>query len=236
MMAAPTRRLAGAPACTSTPGHPQDSPGRRPPQAGRSRGRLGRLAAEPESRQQPSSAKPSLKNWIPRRSAARPHSAPPSGHEERNRPQCRMAVADAMDSDEESPNGSSRMLSRVVVAGGCGPIDHAEHGRQLIGTVRSCHGHRAVRDQTQRRAPLLGGPAWSPLDPYDANRPGVYRWMITRAARSVASGVAADRDRAANDAATDLSGLPGSPLDVGHPGGTGCQPPRGQQRIVSASR
>jgi hypothetical protein len=70
----------------------------------------------------------------------------------------------------------------------------------------------------------------------DANRPGVYRWMITRAARSVASGVAADRDRAANDAATALSGLPGSPLDVGHPGGTGCQPPRGQQRIVSASR
>jgi hypothetical protein len=28
----------------------------------------------------------------------------------------------------------------------------------------------------------------------DANRPGVYRWMITRDARSVASGVAADRD------------------------------------------
>jgi hypothetical protein len=31
----------------------------------------------------------------------------------------------------------------------------------------------------------------------DANRPGVYRWMITRDARSVASGVAADRDAAA---------------------------------------
>jgi hypothetical protein len=38
---------------------------------------------------------------------------------------------------------------------------------------------------------------------------GVYRWVITRAARSVASGVAADRDQAANDAATALSGLPG---------------------------
>jgi hypothetical protein len=24
------------------------------------------------------------------------------------------------------------MLSRVVVPGGCGPIHHAEHGRQLI--------------------------------------------------------------------------------------------------------
>ena len=43
----------------------------------------------------------------------------------------------------------------------------------------------------------------------DANRPGVYRWMITRDARSVASGVAADRDQAANDAAAALSGLPG---------------------------
>jgi hypothetical protein len=31
----------------------------------------------------------------------------------------------------------------------------------------------------------------------DANRPGVYRWMINRDARSVASGVAADRDAAA---------------------------------------
>jgi hypothetical protein len=43
----------------------------------------------------------------------------------------------------------------------------------------------------------------------DANRPGVYRWVITRDARSVASGVAADRDQAANDAAVALSGLQG---------------------------
>jgi hypothetical protein len=43
----------------------------------------------------------------------------------------------------------------------------------------------------------------------DANRPGVYRWMITRDGRSVASGVAADRDQAANDAAAALGGLPG---------------------------
>jgi hypothetical protein len=43
----------------------------------------------------------------------------------------------------------------------------------------------------------------------DANRPGVYRWMITRDARSVASGVAADRDQAANDAAAALNELPG---------------------------
>jgi hypothetical protein len=43
----------------------------------------------------------------------------------------------------------------------------------------------------------------------DANRPGVYRWMITRDARSVANWVAADRDQAANDAAAALNGLPG---------------------------
>ncbi len=41
----------------------------------------------------------------------------------------------------------------------------------------------------------------------DANRPGLYRWMITRDGRSVASGVAADRDQAANDAAAALSEL-----------------------------
>jgi hypothetical protein len=42
----------------------------------------------------------------------------------------------------------------------------------------------------------------------DANRPGVYRWMITRDARSVASGVADDHDQAANDAAAALAKLP----------------------------
>jgi hypothetical protein len=42
----------------------------------------------------------------------------------------------------------------------------------------------------------------------DANRPGLFRWMITRDGRSVASGVAADRDQAANDAAAALSKLP----------------------------
>jgi hypothetical protein len=42
----------------------------------------------------------------------------------------------------------------------------------------------------------------------DANRPGVYRWMITRDRRSVASGVAADRDQAASDAAAALGELP----------------------------
>jgi hypothetical protein len=35
----------------------------------------------------------------------------------------------------------------------------------------------------------------------DANRPGVYRWTVTRDGRSVASGVAADRDQAASNAA-----------------------------------
>jgi hypothetical protein len=43
----------------------------------------------------------------------------------------------------------------------------------------------------------------------DANRPGIYRWMITRYAPSVASRAAADRDQAANDAAAALSELPG---------------------------
>jgi hypothetical protein len=42
----------------------------------------------------------------------------------------------------------------------------------------------------------------------DANRPGVYRWMITRDARSVASGMAAGRDQAAADAAAALAELP----------------------------
>jgi hypothetical protein len=42
----------------------------------------------------------------------------------------------------------------------------------------------------------------------DANRPGVYRWMITRDGRPVASGVAPDRDQAANDAAAALGELP----------------------------
>ena len=42
----------------------------------------------------------------------------------------------------------------------------------------------------------------------DANKPGVYRWMITRDARSVSSGVAANRDQAADDAAAALAELP----------------------------
>jgi len=42
----------------------------------------------------------------------------------------------------------------------------------------------------------------------DANRPGVYRWTITRGGRSVAGGEAADRDQAANDASAALGELP----------------------------
>jgi hypothetical protein len=42
----------------------------------------------------------------------------------------------------------------------------------------------------------------------DANKPGVYRWTITRDRRSIASGVAGDRDQAANDAAAALAELP----------------------------
>jgi hypothetical protein len=42
----------------------------------------------------------------------------------------------------------------------------------------------------------------------DANRPGVFRWMITRTSRSVANGVAGDRDQAAADAAAALAELP----------------------------
>jgi hypothetical protein len=48
-------------------------------------------------------------------------------------------------------------------------------------------------------------------------RPGVHCWMITRDAPSVATGVVADRDQAANDAAAALSELPRWPRDVGHP-------------------
>jgi hypothetical protein len=54
----------------------------------------------------------------------------------------------------------------------------------------------------------------------DANHPGVFRWTIARDGRSVASGVTADRDQAANDAAAALGELPASPPDVGHVGGT----------------
>jgi hypothetical protein len=42
----------------------------------------------------------------------------------------------------------------------------------------------------------------------DANKPGIYRWTITRDGPAVASGVAADRDQAANDAAAALAELP----------------------------
>jgi hypothetical protein len=42
----------------------------------------------------------------------------------------------------------------------------------------------------------------------DANKPGVYGWMITRHSRSIASGIAADRDQPANDAAAALGELP----------------------------
>jgi hypothetical protein len=42
----------------------------------------------------------------------------------------------------------------------------------------------------------------------DANKPGVYRWMITRDRRAVASGVAANRDQTADDVATALGELP----------------------------
>ena len=41
----------------------------------------------------------------------------------------------------------------------------------------------------------------------DANQPGVYRWTITRDRQSVASGVSADRDQAANNAAAALAEL-----------------------------
>jgi hypothetical protein len=57
------------------------------------------------------------------------------------------------------------------------------------------------------RARLLGGPAWFSLGPYRRHPPGVYRWTITRDRQSVASGVAADRDQTANDAAAALAEL-----------------------------
>jgi hypothetical protein len=85
---------------------------------------------------------------------------------------------------------------------------NAEDGRSLMRAYDLPHDRRAVRDQAQWRARLLGGPARSPLDPYRRQPPGFYRWTITRDRRSVASGVAADRDQAANDAAAALGQLP----------------------------
>jgi molybdopterin biosynthesis enzyme len=43
----------------------------------------------------------------------------------------------------------------------------------------------------------------------DANRPGIYRWLITLGSRTVRSGVAPDREEAAaavSDALDELSG------------------------------
>jgi hypothetical protein len=77
---------------------------------------------------------------------------------------------------------------------------HAEHGRSLIGTVRSSHDQ--LQYETRRNGEHIFWVGRNGLHSIriDANRSGVYRWMITRDARSVASGVAASRDQAANGA------------------------------------
>ena len=42
----------------------------------------------------------------------------------------------------------------------------------------------------------------------DANRPGVYRWLVTLEGRSVRQGVAPDRDEAADAVSKALDELP----------------------------
>jgi hypothetical protein len=70
------------------------------------------------------------------------------------------------------------------------------------------HDHRAVEAKRNGEHRFWVGRHGVHSIRIDANRPGVCRWMITRDSRSVASGVAADRDQAANDAAAALGQLP----------------------------
>jgi hypothetical protein len=112
--------------------------------------------------------------------------------------------ARAIGSSCETDRCRSRTLSRLVVPGGCGPTSHTEHGRWPIGTYDPPM--ITVQYKTKRTGKHI---FWvGRHGPYsiriDANRPGVYRWMITRDARSVASGVAANRDQAATDAGAAL--------------------------------
>jgi len=44
----------------------------------------------------------------------------------------------------------------------------------------------------------------------DANRPGIYRWIVTLEGRTVRNGVAPDRDEAAAAVSDALDELPGS--------------------------
>jgi len=87
------------------------------PQSGRSGERLGRLAAEPENRQHPASLKKLDDNPIVGRDRVqRLQTVTKSGIGRR----VKTAVADAMDSDEESPNGNSRIFSSLnLLVPGC---------------------------------------------------------------------------------------------------------------------
>ena len=65
------------------------------------------------------------------------------------------------------------------------------------GRLRSRHGGGAVRVQGERGPQFWTGRYGRYAIRIDANRPGVYRWLISLEGRSVRKGLAPDRDEAA---------------------------------------
>src|SRR5512132_1991651 len=111
----------------------------------------------------------------------------PNGHERGIEPQLNshMAPAAVLDVERSRP-WTSRMRGRTILRMITVQYETKRNGEHVFWVGR--HGPHSIR--------------------IDANQPSVYRWTITRDRRSVASGVAADRDQAANDAAAALGRLP----------------------------
>jgi hypothetical protein len=75
-------------------------------------------------------------------------------------------------------------------------------------TIRSRHGQDAVREQGRQRAPVLDARYGRYAIRIDANRPGLYRWVITLEGRSIRNGTAPGRDEAADAVSQALEELP----------------------------
>jgi hypothetical protein len=58
------------------------------------------------------------------------------------------------------------------------------------------HGQGDLREQGRRRPQVLGAHYGRYVIRIDANRPGVYRWLIALEGRSIRNGLASDRDQA----------------------------------------
>jgi hypothetical protein len=65
-------------------------------------------------------------------------------------------------------------------------------------TIRSRHGADAVREQGRRGAGFWHARYGRYAIRIDANRPGLYRWVITLEGRSIRKGTAPGRDEAAD--------------------------------------